>query len=315
MRSLPMTRRRVLQVGAAAGGALLIPWYAGSHPAGAVALPGGTLDPTKIPKYVESVAFPQVLPKTTLAGGVDYYEIALRQFKQQMLPRSLPATTVWGYGSVLAGATSAFATPMTAIEARYGVPVRVKWVNGLVDAKNRFLPHLLPVDPTLHWANPPGGIDGSDMRPTFTTTPGRYLGPVPVVTHLHGAHVNDDSDGYPEAWFVPAAANLPAGFAAKGHWYDRFKAAAAARFGAQWAPGSATYQYPNDQGATMMWFHDHALGMTRATVHAGAAGLYLLRGGPNDVPAGTLPSGAQEIPLVIHDRFFNKDGSLFYPDS
>ena len=38
--------------------------------------------------------------------------------------------------------------------------MRVKWINELVDANGNYLPHLLPVDPTLHWANPPGGIAG-----------------------------------------------------------------------------------------------------------------------------------------------------------
>ena len=46
-------------------------------------------------------------------------------------------------------------------------PVRVKWINELVDADGNYLPHLLPVDPTLHWANPPGGATGRDTRPEF----------------------------------------------------------------------------------------------------------------------------------------------------
>jgi spore coat protein A len=219
MHTVTMTRRRVLQMGVVAGGALVVPWYMGSRPAGAVLLPGGTLDPTAIPKYVEALPRGQTLPKKTLAGGVDYYEIAVRQFQQRIVPAGFPLTTVWGYGSALAGATSVFATPTMAIEARYGGPVRVKWVNQLVDAKGRYLPSLAPVDPTLHWANPPGGSSGRDMRPTFTTTPGRYTGPVPLVTHVHGAHVNDDSDGYPEGWYLPAGTNIPSGYATEGTWY------------------------------------------------------------------------------------------------
>ena len=45
--------------------------------------------------------------------------------------------------------------------------MRVKWINDLKDANGNYLPHLLPVDPTLHWANPPGGATGRDTRPTF----------------------------------------------------------------------------------------------------------------------------------------------------
>ena len=110
--------------------------------------------------------------------------------------------------------------------------MRVKWINDLVDDDGNYLPHLLPVDPTLHWANPPGGTDGRDMRPTFTSTPGRYTGPVPIVTHAHGAvGVGDDSDGYAEAWYLPAADNIPAGFATEGTWYDFFAGKAQANYG------------------------------------------------------------------------------------
>ena len=61
--------------------------------------------------------------------------------------------------------------PSLTIEAQWNRPVRVKWINDLKDAGGNPLPHLLPVDPTLHWANPPGGASGRDTRPTFTETP------------------------------------------------------------------------------------------------------------------------------------------------
>ena len=62
-------------------------------------------------------------------------------------------TTVWSYGSVNHSGT--FNYPAFTIEANFQLPVRVKWINGLVDSSGNFRPHLLPVDPTLHWANPP----------------------------------------------------------------------------------------------------------------------------------------------------------------
>jgi hypothetical protein len=164
-----------------------------------------------------------------------------------------------------------FHAPSLTIEATCNRPVRVKWINELVDADGGYLPHLLPVDPTLHWANPPGGDMHRDTRPSFDTTPGAYGGPVPLVTHVHGAvAVGDESDGYAEAWYLPAANDIPEGFATQGTWYDFFKAKAAARFGAAWAPGSATFQYPNAQRASTIWYHDHALGMTRLNVYAGS---------------------------------------------
>ena len=84
--------------------------------------------------------------------------------------------------------------------------------------------------------------------------------------------------------------------------------------------------------ATTLWYHDHTLGMTRVNVYAGPAGFWLLRGGPGDAvlttkgKAAVLPGPAPalgdapgmnyyEIPIVIQDRSFNADGSLFYPDN
>ena len=320
-----ITRRTFLKASAAAGVSVAVPWRMPAS-AAAAALPGGSLDPTTIPKYVAPLVIPPAMPRvTTLQGGsVDYYVIAARQFRQQILPVGMPATTVWSYGSQPQRST--FNYPAFTIEARADRPVRVTWINGLTDSAGNYLPHLLPVDPTLHWANPPGGTDGRDMRPTFTQTPGPYTGPVPLVTHLHGGHNHEESDGYPEAWYLPAAANIPAGYATVGSFYDEFNAEFQARYGATWAPGTATFQYENDQLASTLWFHDHTLGMTRLNVYAGPAGFYLLRGGTSDLPAGVLPGPAPklgdppgtryyEIPIVVQDRSFNADGSLFYPPS
>jgi spore coat protein A, manganese oxidase len=237
---------------------------------------------------------------------------------------NLPPTTVWSYGSVNHPGT--FNYPAFTIEAKFRKPVRVKWINDLVDAGGNFLPHLLPVDPTLHWANPPGGDGGRDMRPTFDETTDPYTGPVPIVTHLHGGHSAQESDGYAEAWYLPDADNIPGSFATEGTFYEFFANEFSNQFGVEWEPGTATFQDDNNQRATTMWYHDHTLGMTRLNVYAGPAGFYLLRRGPGDLPVGPLPGPAPgvgddpfgryyEIPLAIQDRSFNDDGSLFYPDS
>jgi FtsP/CotA-like multicopper oxidase with cupredoxin domain len=307
-------------------------------------VPGGTLDPTTIPKFQTPMLVPPVMPRAavlTQRGGkpIDYYEISMRQFAQQILPEGFNPTTVWGYGGKAARSNRGLLihhAPSLTIEAAWNRPVRIKWANELVDTNGEYLPHLLPVDPTLHWANPPGGIDGRDSRPTFFTTPGPYTGPVPMVTHVHGAvGVADDSDGYAEAWYLPNASNIPGGYATEGRWYDFFAAKAGAAYGVAWGRGFATFQYPNANRASTVWYHDHALGMTRLNVYAGPAGFYLVRGGPDDVVldlrTGTpaiLPGPAprendrfppnkryREIPIAIQDRSFNADGSLFYPDS
>ncbi len=323
-----ISRRQLLKLGATAGigAALPIKW---KIPKAFAQIPGGTLDPTTINKYVTQLVIPPAMPKTfrpKLPQNIDYYEIAVRQFQQPILPSGMPMTTVWSYGSIN-HPTTTFNYPAFTIEARFNRPVRVKWINDLKDANGNFLRHLLPVDPTLHWANPPGGTAGRDSRPTFANTPGPYTGPVPIVTHLHGtAGVGDESDGFAEAWYLPAAENIPTGFATEGTWYDFFKDKAEAKFGQVWDAGTAVFQYPNRQRATTLWYHDHTLGMTRLNVYAGPAGFYLLRLGPSDLPVPVLPGPAPgvganpfgtfyEVPIAIQDRSFDADGSLFYPDS
>lgn len=344
--SIRFSRRTfVAWVGGAGAGFYLFGRLPGaSAPVALAQIPGGSLDPMLVPKYRTPLLVPPVMPRAATikqSGGknIDYYEISMRQISRQILPAGLPPTMVWGYGAVTAQSKRGLLihnAPSLTIEARWNRPVRVKWINDLKDANGNFLPHLLAVDPTLHWANPPGGAEGRDDRPTFDATPGPYAGPVPIVTHVHGAvGVGDESDGYAEAWYLPDAGDIPAGYATEGTWFDFLAGKAATKFGATWGRGFAVFQYPNHNRASTIWYHDHTLGMTRLNVYAGPAGFYLIRGGPDDVVldsrtglAATLPGPAPkendkfppnkayyEIPIAIQDRSFNDDGSLFYPDS
>ncbi|MCU7727770.1 multicopper oxidase domain-containing protein [Actinoplanes sp. KI2] len=320
------TRRQLLKTGAIAGAAALVPAGILLRTGTALAqpVPGGTLDPTTIPKYVTPLFVIPAMPSSGSTSSMDGYSIAAGRFRQQILPAGFGSTTVLGFGSTTDSRT--FHTPAYTIEAIVGRPVRATWWNRMVDSQNNFVPHPLTVDPTVHWANPPGGVSGRDDTPGFTSTPPPYTGPIPLVVHLHGGHTHEDSDGYPEAWTLPAARNIPQGYATVGSYWDRFSQAAHARFGGLWAPGRAVLQYTNDQRATMLWYHSHELGLTRVNVNAGLSGLYLLRGGATDVAAGVLPGPAPragdppgtryyEIPLVIQDKSFNADGSLFFPTS
>ncbi|MCA9216113.1 MAG: hypothetical protein KDB27_23760, partial [Planctomycetales bacterium] len=313
------TRRQFLQYSGSVGGGLWLSSKLQLPQSVFAQAPEGTLDPTGIPKYVMPLVKPPAMPGRSNKNK-DKYKIAVRQFRQQILPPGLPDTTVWSYGSVdhpgtvLEGGT--FNYPAFTIEATAYKTTQVQWRNELVDDKGKFLPHLLPVDQTLHWANPPGGINGRDSR---GSDPDLYLGPVPIVTHVHGAHTTEDSDGYPEAWYLPDAKNIPAGYARTGTFFDIYNST----YGHRWDPGVVSFKYPNDQSAATLWYHDHTLGMTRVNVYAGPAGFYLIRGGPNDLDLGYTAPGVgdspfgeyTEIPIVIQDRSFNADGSLFYPDN
>jgi bilirubin oxidase len=280
------SRRDFLRSVGAASAAAFTPWPL--HAAPASPPPAGILNPRRIPKYITPLVIPPAMPQTSADGGIDHYEIAVRQFTQPILPAGMPATTVWSYGPV--NHPESFNYPAFTIEARVGSPVRVKWSNGLVDRHGRYLRHLLPVDPTLHWANPPGP---RDMRPEFAHPPARYDGPVPIVTHLHGGNSAEEGDGYPEAWFLPDARNIPSSFFPVGSFYESFKEKFEATWGQTWEAGSFTAHYANSQRATTLWYHDHTLGITRLNVYAGPAGFYLLRGGSSDLPAGVLPAPRQ----------------------
>lgn len=279
------------------------------------------LDPKLIPKFEHELFVPSAMPCGKSSDTCHYYEIALRQLQVQMLPPSMNLnTTVWAYGSV--SNTASFVTPSLPIEAKVGTCVRIKWLNQLVDAKGHFLSHLLPaVDQNLHWANPLGPVDSPAESPVLSS----YEGPVPMVPHLHGAHTSEESDGHPLAWFLPAAVNLGSEYAEAGSKYAAYKAQSAHA----WERGSAVYEYPNTQPASMLWFHDHTLGMTRLNVYAGAAGTYILRDepltnitsapsdfsstSPTSSPSLAFVLPAPDIPLVIQDRSFLSSGELYYP--
>ncbi len=316
-----IVRRRIVKAAIVGGAFAFFPAVA---PRLRSAIIDGALDPKMIHKYVTALVIPPVMPYDRRDEGelVDHYTIGIRQFQQQVLPPGMPVTTVWGYGSTRH--PGSFHYPAFTIEASFGTAVRVRWKNQLRDRNGHHLPHLLPVDPTLHWANPPGGTSRRDSRPAFTSTPEPYTGPTPIVTHLHGGRNTEESDGYPEAWYLPDALDIPKGYATTGSFYDEFKTKFQDRFHDAWGLGDAVFQYANHERAATFWFHDHALGVTRLNVYAGLAGFYLLRGGPADLPKGVLPGPpatlrdppgqrCYEIPVVIQDRSFNANGSLLYP--
>lgn len=63
----------------------------------------------------------------------------------------------------------------------------------------------------------------------------------------------------------------------------------------------------------MLWYHDHAMAITRLNIFAGLLGLYIVRDPVED--ALQLPKGPRELPLVLCDRSFGEDGQLYYPIS
>jgi spore coat protein A len=155
--------------------------------------------------------------------------------------------------------------------------------------------------PTTFW-----GYDGMSPGPTFearsgeaitvewvNNLPTRHLLPVDralhgagedvpevrTIVHLHGAKVPPESDGNPERWFVPGQSKISS--------------------------------YPNRQDAAGLFYHDHAMGITRLNAVAGLFGHFLIRDAFED--SLPLPAGPYEIPLCIYDRLFQMNGQLRYP--
>jgi spore coat protein A len=166
-------------------------------------------------------------------------------------------------------------------------PITVNWINNLTGTilplppppgYSTILPGV-PVDTTIHWANPASGI--------------------PIVTHLHGGKNFSLSDGLPDAWVTNTGER--------------------GRLAQHLSTGSGnvlTYHYPNNQEAATTWYHDHALGITRLNVYAGLAAFYILRDpfdtGKTNNPLG-LPAYPYEQLIVIQDKLFTTAGELFYP--
>jgi FtsP/CotA-like multicopper oxidase with cupredoxin domain len=144
---------------------------------------------------------------------------------------------------------------------------------------------LLPIDQTLDWANPAG----TDCASTPDVCLSSYNGEeIPVAAHLHGGEVAPSYDGGPDAWFTQGNATTGPGF-----------------------PGN-TYDYPNEQQESTIWFHDHALGITRLNVYAGMAGVYPIID-PDNPPLTPMPAFPQyDIPLILQDRSFDTSGQIFY---
>lgn len=257
------------------------------------------LDPLTIPQFTEDLPIPDVFDpviEIDSCGKVTHsYAVDVSEFQQQILPAGMPQTTVYGYGGVVKDKTTGEnvykrSAPGPTFEAVCGQTVKVKYFNRLVN------PHMLAVDPTLHWANP-NNMPMEPPQPWPPFPPGfpEAQSPVPIVTHLHGGENPAIYDGHPDAWFT-----------------------ADDKYGSAFVTSEMIYE--NKQSPTTLWYHDHSMGITRLNVVAGMAGFYLLRD-PADpweskrsLSGFSLPDGKYEIPLVLQDRIFNTDGSIYYPE-
>jgi FtsP/CotA-like multicopper oxidase with cupredoxin domain len=294
-----------------------LPWgggeaYANAGPAGVTfyanspimkkfvhSLPGlGAANKNDLGNYI-----PVAVPDTVTFQGSDYYELGLEDFTQQ-LHKDLPkATRLRGYYQINGPDTSLrYLGPL--IIAHKGRPVRLKFTNnlGLGAAGNLFI----PVDTTTMGAGmgppvpDPGGPSGSYTQNR-------------AVIHLHGGFTPWTSDGTPHQWITPAGENTlyPKGVS-QTNVPDMPDPGA----------GAGTHYYTNDQSGRLMFYHDHAYGITRLNVYAGEVAGYLLADEyEDDLIDGTNITGVNPglkkvlpnqgggvykygIPLIIQDKGF-----------
>jgi spore coat protein A len=281
---------------------------------------GTILNPADLQKYVAPLPnayLLQIAPDTTTYPGEDYYRVDMGQFNHDMQLKlnpaavasypaavaatgKLPPTPSWGYSLIPPTATTpaTYYFPGPTIVNTQGRPSRVTWTNSL-PAK-----HVIGLDPTLVCGPPTTGGNVNGPLAPFTMNAPNCAPENRVVVHTHGAHVWDDSDGDPLAWFSN-------NFAVTGE---------------TWKPNTqhgpvGTYRYINDQEAGTIWYHDHAMGLTHLNVYAGLAGFFLITDAneANLRATGVLPqytaTGPYEIPIALQDRKFYPDGRLAAPDN
>jgi FtsP/CotA-like multicopper oxidase with cupredoxin domain len=167
--------------------------------------------------------------------------------------------------------------PGPTIEVRRGQLLRVEWVNALPAGKPYPVTAVTARDPPEGAPpdripqNVPGRSDGRVNEAAVALPPW-------TVTHLHGGRTAAIYDGWTENGALSGQ--------------------------------STVADYANEQRATLLWYRDHAIGITRFNVYAGLAGLWVIRDAEED--ALGLPSDRYEIPLLVQDRNLDTapDGAL-----
>lgn len=258
------------------------------------AAPSALLDPATIPQFVQPLPFaldPTFVyaPSGTVDGDA-HYDIGMFQVEDTDLGLGLDPVTqeprltdVFAYGT---SATTATYPGRTFVVQR-NEPISVTFTNHLPDE------HILDIDPTLLSA-----------RQMFDVSTNAFPNGVPAVVHLHGGHTESRSDGLPNQWYTRDDDNdgAPDMY---GRDYEQLNLGGI----------GSTFTFGNDQDATTLWYHDHAMGVTRLNAYAGLAGFYFVRD-EWDTGLATnplnLPAGQYEIPMVIQDKQFLKNGSLYF---
>jgi len=236
-------------------------------------------DPHAIPKFVNPLTVVKSEGLRIDAISQNHFTLLMEPIQANVLGTG-QITTMWGYGVV--GKTPV-TFPGPTFVTKKDVPITIEYINNLG------FNHPMPLDPYVHY---------TFSMPPYNHSTISQVG-VPAVVHLHGGHTDSQFDGGPESWFTPLynSSNDPL---SKG-------------------PGFVTniYTYDNSQEASTLWYHDHALGITRLNLYMGLTGFYFVRDDNelNLISSKSIPSGDHEIEIAIQDRTFYPDGQLAFPNT
>jgi len=283
-----ISRRDFLKYAGVAGAATIVPWRMAVQRAWAQY---GVNSPA-LQKFIDPIrglggaGIPIMAPDN---GGVPmpftspygswsavHYTINIRQFRDQLHSQLPPGgTKLWGFGQ---GARGRFKHLGGVIAAQRNVPLQITFNNRLTSTGNATgapLSHIIPVD---------------------TTIPGANVAQNRTAMHLHGGLVPWISDGGPHDWWAPDGTH------GLSFLNNRVLNPIARR-------NQAEYYYPNSQTARLVWYHDHAYGITRINAYAGIASAYVI-----DDPAAEaalFPTGdlralnlRDTIYLIFQDKIF-----------
>jgi FtsP/CotA-like multicopper oxidase with cupredoxin domain len=289
-------------------------------------LPGlGSASANNLGQYI-----PVAVSDTTTYPASDYYEIAVVQYREK-LHSDLPATLLRGYvqlaTTVVPGARvplsnanpdgsstpilNADGSPVYGVDAPHYLgpvitaqkdrPVRIKFRNLLPTGVAGDL--FLPVDTTVMGAgmgpnmggmaepDPQNPMCGASPKPADCYTDNR------ATLHLHGGVTPWISDGTPHQWITPATESTP---------YPKGVSMRNVPDMPDPGPGAQTFFYTNQQSARMMFYHDHAWGITRLNVYAGEAAGYIISDRTEQalIDAGIIPGATDTLPLIVQDKTF-----------
>ena len=260
---------------------------------------------------------PVAVPDTTTYPGSDYYIIELGQYTEQM-HSDLPPTTLRGYrqGAIANGIVNIPEGPFNylgpAIVATKDRPVRILFRNLLPTGEGGNL--FIPVDstvmgsgmtPTGHMSDPammdPQNPMCSGPDKAMMVASGECFADNRATLHLHGGISPWISDGTPHQWITPGGENT----GPNGGYPEGVSVVDVPDMPTP-APGEMTFFYTNQQSARLMFYHDHAWGITRLNVYAGEAAPYIIEDATEKalVDGGIIPGAADTIPLIVQDKTF-----------